>query len=188
MPSFKLGSKTHYLNSNLRDSSPGKSSLNTPEEQSSSLSEQAAWDSYQVCATVEFRTFVKLFVLQEKYLSEAYSETHDSDAARKLLEFGEDYRNFLDSQSDWSTNPDISPTFRRRTLVAFTSHESDSDTESIRQLLNNSRDHLNYTKNIYKQQVSLGINEYLVANEIVSGRDCSMDCLQFCIGGVFRMK
>jgi hypothetical protein len=149
MPSFKLGSKTHYLNSNLRDSSPGKSSLNTPEEQSSSLSEQAAWDSYQ-----------------EKYLSEAYSETHDSDAARKLLEFGEDYRNFLDSQSDWSTNPDISPTFRRRTLVAFTSHESDSDTESIRQLLNNSRDQLNYTKNIYKQQVSLGINEYLVANEI----------------------
>ncbi|KAJ3639633.1 hypothetical protein Zmor_002979 [Zophobas morio] len=149
MPTFKLGSKTHYLNPNLRNSSPGKSSLNTTEEQSSSLSEQAAWDSYQ-----------------EKYLSEAYSETHDSDAARRLLEFGEDYRNFLDSQSDWSTNPDFSPTFRRRTLVAFTSPESDSDTESLRQLLNESRDQLNYTKNIYNQQVSLGINEYLVANEI----------------------
>lgn len=37
---------------------------------------------------------------QEKYLSEAYSEGRDSDAARKLLEFGDDYRNFIDSQSD----------------------------------------------------------------------------------------
>lgn len=47
MPNFKLGSKTHYLKSELRDTSPGKSSLNAAEEQSSSLSEQA-WDSYQV--------------------------------------------------------------------------------------------------------------------------------------------
>lgn len=37
---------------------------------------------------------------QEKYLSEAYSEGRDSDAARKLQEFGDDYRNFIDSQSD----------------------------------------------------------------------------------------
>lgn len=38
---------------------------------------------------------------QEKYLSDvAYSEGRDSDAARKLLEFGDDYRNFIDSQSD----------------------------------------------------------------------------------------
>lgn len=123
------------------------------------MSEQASWDSYQ-----------------EKYLSEAYSETHDSDAARKLLEFGEDYRNFLDSQSDWSTNPDFSPTFKRRTLRAFTPPESDSDTESLRQLLNDSRDQLNYTKNIYKQQASLGINKYLVANEIVSFKMFFVDC------------
>lgn len=33
-------------------------------------------------------------------MSEAYSEGFDSDAARRLLEFGDDYRNFLDSQSD----------------------------------------------------------------------------------------
>ncbi|GAB0096851.1 hypothetical protein DMENIID0001_124230 [Sergentomyia squamirostris] len=46
-------------------------------------SEQAAWDNYQ-----------------EKYNSENYSEGLDSDAARRLLEFGDDYRNFLDSQSD----------------------------------------------------------------------------------------
>lgn len=48
----------------------------------SNFSEQA-WDPYQ-----------------EKYMSEAYSEGFDSDAARRLLEFGDDYRNFLDSQSD----------------------------------------------------------------------------------------
>lgn len=48
----------------------------------SNYSEQA-WDNYQ-----------------EKYNSEAYSEGFDSDAARRLMEFGDDYRNFLDSQSD----------------------------------------------------------------------------------------
>lgn len=36
----------------------------------------------------------------EKYNSEAYSEDRDLDGARKLLEFGDDYRNFIDSQSD----------------------------------------------------------------------------------------
>lgn len=57
----------------------------TGTEDNSNLSEQIdqVWDDYQ-----------------EKYLSEAYSEGRDSDAARKLLEFGDDYRNFIDSQSD----------------------------------------------------------------------------------------
>ncbi|XP_036338397.1 uncharacterized protein LOC118748163 isoform X2 [Rhagoletis pomonella] len=48
----------------------------------SSFSE-TAWDNYQ-----------------EKYNSENYSEGFDSDAARRLMEFGDDYRNFIDSQSD----------------------------------------------------------------------------------------
>ncbi|XP_032589198.1 protein lava lamp isoform X2 [Drosophila mojavensis] len=52
------------------------------EEHHSSISE-TAWDNYQ-----------------EKYNSENYSEGLDSDAARRLLEFGDDYRNFIDSQSD----------------------------------------------------------------------------------------
>lgn len=55
----------------------------TGTEDNSNPSEHIAWDDYQ-----------------EKYLSEAYSEGRDSDAARKLLEFGDDYRNFIDSQSD----------------------------------------------------------------------------------------
>ncbi|XP_045482564.1 uncharacterized protein LOC123686458 [Harmonia axyridis] len=152
LPSFKVGLKTNYLTSDVRDSSPGKSSLNTAEEQSSSLSEQA-WDSYQ-----------------EKYLSEAYSEAHDSDAARRLLEFGEDYRNFIDSQSDWSTNPDFSPTLRRRTLPLISYNvepcDTDSDTESLRKFINSSRDQLNYTKEIHQQQVQLGLGQYLESNEI----------------------
>lgn len=45
-PSFKLN-KTFNYTLEVRDSSPGKSSINAGEEQSSSLSEQA-WDSYQV--------------------------------------------------------------------------------------------------------------------------------------------
>lgn len=55
----------------------------TGTEDTSNLSEQQSWDDYQ-----------------EKYMSEAYSEGRDSDAARKILEFGDDYRNFIDSQSD----------------------------------------------------------------------------------------
>lgn len=43
----RLNSRGAYLNFDIRDSSPGKSSINAGEEQSSSLSEQA-WDSYQV--------------------------------------------------------------------------------------------------------------------------------------------
>jgi hypothetical protein len=49
----------------------------------SSFSEHNMWDNYM-----------------EKYNSEAYSEDRDIDGARKLLEFGDDYRNFIDSQSD----------------------------------------------------------------------------------------
>lgn len=54
--------------------------------ENTSFSEQA-WDNYQ-----------------EKYMSEPYSETADVESARKLLDFGDDYRNFLDSQSDCASS------------------------------------------------------------------------------------
>ncbi|KAG4070669.1 hypothetical protein HA402_013589 [Bradysia odoriphaga] len=73
---LKLGSSLAALANYNRE---GEVSL---ERTTSNFSEQA-WDNYQ-----------------EKYLSEAYSEGFDSDAARRLMEFGDDYRNFLDSQSD----------------------------------------------------------------------------------------
>lgn len=53
----------------------------------SSFSEQA-WDSYQ-----------------EKYLSEPYSEDPpDPDSVRRLLDFGDDYRKYIDSQSDCASS------------------------------------------------------------------------------------
>lgn len=144
---FKYGGKTRYLhNEPLRNDKSGKSSLTT-EEQSSSLSEQA-WDNYQ-----------------ENYLSEPYSESHDSDAARKLLNFGEDYRKFIDSQSDWSAFSDISPRMKRKSWPQPNDEDSNSDEESLKQLINDSRDQLNYAKEIY-EQLKLGIHNHLVTNEI----------------------
>jgi len=57
-------------------------------------------------------------------MSEPYSEElADSEAARRLLEFGDDYRNYLDSQSDCasslSANPICSPVWRRRPAVSY---------------------------------------------------------------------
>lgn len=56
-------------------------------------------------------------------MSEPYSEElADSEAARRLLEFGDDYRNYLDSQSDCasslSANQIPSPVRRRRPTVS----------------------------------------------------------------------
>jgi hypothetical protein len=57
-------------------------------------------------------------------MSEPYSEElADSEAARRLLEFGDDYRNYLDSQSDGasslSANQIASPIRRRRPTVSY---------------------------------------------------------------------
>lgn len=57
-------------------------------------------------------------------MSEPYSEEPaDSEAARRLLEFGDDYRNYLDSQSDGasslSANQIPSPVRRRRPAVSY---------------------------------------------------------------------
>jgi hypothetical protein len=82
--SVNLGSLAKLANYNLDTTEKSEHDLNLTgtEEAQSSFSEQA-WDNYQ-----------------EKYMSEAYSEERDTDAARRLLEFGDDYRNFMDSQSD----------------------------------------------------------------------------------------
>lgn len=97
-PNFQLGActtnmftSTHLGNLaplafyNLNGTANNRELSFTGTEDNSNVSEQIdqVWDDYQ-----------------EKYLSEAYSEGRDSDAARKLLEFGDDYRNFIDSQSD----------------------------------------------------------------------------------------
>ncbi|PNF23588.1 hypothetical protein B7P43_G04956, partial [Cryptotermes secundus] len=82
VPMFKLGPVAGAVTVGGKrdgDSDMEKSSSLAVEEQLSSFSEQA-WDNYQ-----------------EKYMSEPYSEEPaDSEAARRLLEFGDDYRNYLD--------------------------------------------------------------------------------------------
>lgn len=90
-PNFKIGSITNvYGNPNAMSlgSLATLANYNSAEnrennENLSSFSEHNMWDNY----------------IGEKYNSEAYSEDRDIDAARKLLDC-DDYRNFIDSQSD----------------------------------------------------------------------------------------
>nr|XP_041633230.1 uncharacterized protein LOC108084135 isoform X5 [Drosophila kikkawai] len=82
-----LAALSNYMNEDEQQAAPPKPAQTrlkelSTEDHHSSISE-TAWDNYQ-----------------EKYNSENYSEGFDSDAARRLLEFGDDYRNFIDSQSD----------------------------------------------------------------------------------------
>ncbi|XP_062549031.1 klarsicht protein isoform X2 [Armigeres subalbatus] len=87
--SLNLGSLAALANYNLDGVERSEADLNgtgTGTEEMSSFSEQA-WDNYQ-----------------EKYMSEPYSEDRDTDAARRLLDFGDDYRNFIDSQSDCASS------------------------------------------------------------------------------------
>ncbi|XP_058819278.1 klarsicht protein isoform X2 [Topomyia yanbarensis] len=87
--SVNLGSLAALANYNLDGVERAETDPNgagTGTEEMSSFSEQA-WDNYQ-----------------EKYMSEPYSEDRDTDAARRLLDFGDDYRNFIDSQSDCASS------------------------------------------------------------------------------------
>ncbi|KAG5682168.1 hypothetical protein PVAND_011538 [Polypedilum vanderplanki] len=78
--SLNLGSLAALSNYNNEDCCETNEAVT---ENLSSFSEHNMWDNYM-----------------EKYNSEAYSEDRDIDGARKLLDFGDDYRNFIDSQSD----------------------------------------------------------------------------------------
>lgn len=93
-PNFKIGSITNVYGNSMNlgslaalanyNSNETNREIETGTENLSSFSEHNMWDNY----------------IGEKYNSEAYSEDRDLDGARKLLEFGDDYRNFIDSQSD----------------------------------------------------------------------------------------
>ncbi|XP_018357196.1 PREDICTED: uncharacterized protein LOC108757238 isoform X2 [Trachymyrmex septentrionalis] len=92
-----------------------------------SLSEQA-WDNYQ-----------------EKYMSEAYSEPLDVETARELLDFGDDYRNFLDSHSECASSisaiPARLPLPKTRTYheIDDSTEDSDNDEEDLRKIIENSQ-------------------------------------------------
>lgn len=56
---------------------------------------------------------------------------------------------------------------KRKSWPQPNDEDSNSDEESLKQLINDSRDQLNYAKEIY-EQLKLGIHNHLVTNEIVS--------------------
>lgn len=89
-----------------------------------SCSEQE-WDDYQ----------------EEKYTTGSYSEEIDTDAFMKLLDFGDNYRNFLDSQSDFSSsslsdfeeeeiNPTPESSMMNQATLAFEENVHKSDSSS----------------------------------------------------------
>ncbi|XP_047034317.1 uncharacterized protein LOC124640558 isoform X3 [Helicoverpa zea] len=88
---LSLGDPSRLWDLSIDKDSDIDKSVTAGTEEHSSFSEQA-WDFYQ-----------------EKYNSEPYSEAPDSDAARRLLEFGDDYRAFLDSQSDCCSSLSAQP-------------------------------------------------------------------------------
>lgn len=119
----KLGSLAALANYNRdKDNCAGTTAskdLSFTGTDNSNYSEQA-WDNYQ-----------------EKYNSEAYSEGFDSDAARRLMEFGDDYRNFLDSQSDCCSSlsaannlDSLSPPAQRHQNRSFTAGGAGSKSPS----------------------------------------------------------
>ena len=93
---------------------------------------------------------VYLFIWQEyKYLSEPYSEDIDQEAARRLLDFGDDYRKYIDSDGASSflgvpLRGRRSPHHRKhRTNMNHQSPprdlDSDSDLEDLHHVIDESR-------------------------------------------------
>lgn len=141
--------------------------LNTHEDMSS-LSEQA-WDPYQQ---------------EYKYFSEPYSEDIDQEAARRLLEFGDDYRKYIDSDgaSSFSGIPHRgrrSPHHRRlRSLIPQGARDldSDSDLDDLHHVIDESRSQLTVTENVlkkYSNEAALGL-DYA---ELVATTQTNIKCL-----------
>ncbi|XP_076754318.1 uncharacterized protein LOC143425435 isoform X2 [Xylocopa sonorina] len=112
-----------------------------------SFSEQA-WDNYQ-----------------EKYMSEPYSEAPDVETARRLLEFGDDYRNFLDSQSDCASSmsavPTSSPLPRSRMHheITDTTEDSDSDVEDVRKMVGKFQSQFALAENLFSRASNAAMPE-----------------------------
>ncbi|XP_011639646.1 uncharacterized protein LOC105428825 isoform X2 [Pogonomyrmex barbatus] len=92
---------------------------------------------------------------QEKYMSEAYSEPLDIETARRLLDFGDDYRNFLDSQSECASSISAIPTCsslpKTRTYhkIGDSTEDSDNDEEDLRKIAENSQAQLILAENTF---------------------------------------
>jgi len=105
-----------------------------------------------------------------KDLSE-YSEAHDIEGARKLLEFGDDYTHFLGSQSDWSnqsTSVGVSPIFPRKHQRERYVHDSDNEKDSIKQILTKYLQQYEYINNLCQQQLKSELSIQPVNDDLVS--------------------
>lgn len=124
-PSVNLGSLAALANYNREKNDQEMNEAGT--ENNSSLSEQM-WDPYM-----------------EKYNSEAYSEDRDVDAAKRLMEFGDDYRNFIDSQSDCCSSlsaaniDSMSPPRHRKNLSAVAQNQSMSSNDNSMKMMRQRR-------------------------------------------------
>lgn len=137
-------------------------------EDMSSLSEQA-WDPYQ----------------EYKYLSEPYSEDIDQEAAHKLLDFGDDYRKYIDSEGDSSFSGvpyrgRRSPHHRRLRSLAPAGPrdlDSDSDLDDLHHVINESKSQLMVSENVlkkYSNEAALGL-DYA---ELVATAQTNIKCLK----------
>lgn len=138
-PDFKIGSITNvYANpanslgslaalANYNSEKIEREMNDTGTENMSSFSEQM-WDNYM-----------------DKYNSEAYSEDRDVDGARRLLEFGDDYRNFIDSQSDCCSSlsaaniDSLSPPRHRKNLNPIPHNQNPSSNENSLKMMRQRR-------------------------------------------------
>ncbi|XP_011503753.1 PREDICTED: uncharacterized protein LOC105366864 [Ceratosolen solmsi marchali] len=125
-----ISKQMHATHFNAGDSDTEKNSLGN-----NSFSDQA-WDNYQ-----------------EKYMSEPYSEAVDFETARHLLEFGDDYSNFLDSQSDCASS--LSAVHYKSNV---TSEDSDSDSE-LQRLAETSCNQLLLSENQYGSMADNSFSE-----------------------------
>lgn len=136
----------------------------THQEDFSSLSEQA-WDPYQ-----EF-----------KYLSEPYSEDIDQDAARKLLDFGDDYRKYIDSDGSSFLGLPLSrrrsPHHRKiRAYPSYRGLDSDSDLEDLQHVIEESKSQLVAMENALEKlsnQATLGLD----FSELLATARTNLKCL-----------
>ncbi|XP_050425411.1 uncharacterized protein LOC126836230 isoform X2 [Adelges cooleyi] len=128
----------------------------------SSFSEQA-WDSYQ-----------------EKYLSEPYSEDPpDPESVRRLLDFGDDYRKYIDSQSDCASS------IGRPAFIDDDTFEQES-CESVRKLILKSRLQLNYLEQVLSKLVTCP-NSNLTLTDVGQVKQWCREneyCLRFCLEGI----
>ncbi|XP_050521974.1 uncharacterized protein LOC126894769 isoform X2 [Daktulosphaira vitifoliae] len=128
----------------------------------SSFSEQA-WDSYQ-----------------EKYLSEPYSEDPpDPESVRRLLDFGDDYRKYIDSQSDCASS------IGRPGFIDDDTFEQESS-ESVRKLIVKSRLQLNYLEQVLFKLINC-TNSSLTLKDIGQLKQWCREteyCLRFCLEGI----